>query len=63
MAGPGGGLSSGSGVKSRMALHVLDTLVSDLLPNFSYNLHTSRFIRSPEVGRKVSRASFCCLHT
>ena len=39
--------------KSRLAMHLLDSLVNDLFPNFSYNAYTQRFTRSPLVGRKV----------
>jgi len=33
--------------RGRIALHVLRTLVTDLFPNYSYNLYTQRFVRSP----------------
>jgi hypothetical protein len=46
-----GGLSAAS--KSRIVVHCLATIVNDLLPNYSYNMYTSRFVPSPAVGRKT----------
>lgn len=50
----GGGLGGQAGPKSRIALHVQECLLGELLPNFSYNMYTQRFVRSPVPGRKVS---------
>lgn len=40
--------------KTRIAMHILDDLVNDLIPNFSYNVRTQRFYRSPVCNRKTS---------
>lgn len=39
----------------RALMHVLGSLVTDVIPNFSYNTSTRRFVRSPAVLKPVDR--------
>ena len=49
----GGGIA-GAAFKSRLARHLVSAVIGDLLPNFSYNVYTSRFVRAPAQGREVN---------
>ena len=42
-------------VRGRIALHTLRTLVTDLFPNYSYNIYTQRYVRSPVIFRPTNR--------
>ena len=42
-------------VRGRIAMHTLVTLVTDLFPNYSYNLYTQRYVRSPVLFRETNR--------
>ncbi|GMI36528.1 hypothetical protein TrRE_jg10260 [Triparma retinervis] len=42
-------------VRGRIALHTLRTLVTDLFPNYSYNIYTQRYVRSPVIFRPTDR--------
>eukprot|EP01041_Mallomonas_annulata_P000174 gene174-299_t len=35
----------------RLAIHVLRSLITDIFPNYSYNIHTQRFVPSPVAMR------------
>ncbi|GMH87256.1 hypothetical protein TL16_g10797, partial [Triparma laevis f. inornata] len=45
-------------VRGRIAMHTLRTLVTDVFPNYSYNIYTQRYVRSPVTmpGRKADRS-------
>ncbi|GMH96491.1 hypothetical protein TrVE_jg14429 [Triparma verrucosa] len=45
-------------VRGRIAMHTLRTLVTDVFPNYSYNVYTQRYVRSPVTmpGRKADRS-------
>eukprot|EP00520_Triparma_pacifica_P016970 CAMPEP_0118647642 /NCGR_PEP_ID=MMETSP0785-20121206/8721_1 /TAXON_ID=91992 /ORGANISM="Bolidomonas pacifica, Strain CCMP 1866" /LENGTH=1553 /DNA_ID=CAMNT_0006539761 /DNA_START=145 /DNA_END=4803 /DNA_ORIENTATION=+ len=42
-------------VRGRIAIHTLRTLVTDLFPNYSYNIYTQRYVRSPIIFRPNDR--------
>ena len=44
---------SPSSFRGRISLHMLSSLAKDIFPNFSYNLHTHRFIPSPIAIRPM----------
>ena len=48
--------------KGRMAMHTLRSLVTDLFPNYSYNIYTQRFVRSPTVYRPTERSTTSTKH-
>ena len=43
----------------RIALHTLRALVTDVFPNYSYNMHTKRYYPAPVVYRPVEWGSKC----
>lgn len=42
-------------ISGKVIKHSMMTVVEDLLPNYSFNIHTSRFIRSPIVFQHTGR--------
>ncbi|KAJ1421295.1 cytoplasmic FMR1-interacting, partial [Ochromonadaceae sp. CCMP2298] len=44
---------SPSSFRGRISLHMLSSLAKDVLPNFSYNFHTHRFVPSPIAIRPM----------
>ena len=43
-------------VSGRIAIHTLRSLVTDLFPNYSYNIYTQRYVRSTVEFRKNERS-------
>lgn len=42
-----------TGYRGRISIHVLRSLTGDIFPNYSYNYHTRRFIKSPVSIRLI----------
>ena len=41
--------------RGRVVMHVLSSLVLDLFPNYSYNLYTGRYVKSPIPKENMKR--------